>query len=242
MRRDIPDPSIYTAEPMKELLAALGIGGSAKAPSTSATFYRPYAEEHVNFLYNLLFCDDVSLFERGGQNCSGPLASLLADQPDSASLRAIADDVTNEGRVRALAYNQLRAAGEEVPQKKALGIIVEVPLERGLDVLAAFCEGGVRYLNQSGKVVVFEGQGNPVEDLAKELVGLAQHVVDQLGPWDKPRLPPPRGDTVRLSFLVSDGLYFGQGPYGFMSQDGRAGPLLAKATQLLQRATDLASK
>lgn len=191
MRRDFPDPSIYTAEPMKKLLAALGIGGSAKAPSASATFYRPYAEEHVNFLYNLLFCDDVSLFKRGGQNSSGPLASLLADQPDGAALRAIADDVTNEGR---------------------------------------------------GKVVVFEGQGNPVEDLAKELVGLTQHVVDQLGPWDKPRLPPPRGDTVRLSFLVSDGLYFGQGPYGFMSQDGRAGPLLAKATQLLQRATDLASK
>ena len=227
---------------MKKLFEALRIGGSAQAPPAAGTFYRPYAREHVNFLYNLLFCDDISLFKRNAQSSSGPWATLFAGAPDAAALRAIADDATNEGRVRALAYNRLRAAGEEVPPKKALGIIVEVPLERGLDVLAAFSEGGVRYLNQSGKVVVFEGQGNPVEDLAQELVGLAQIVVDQLGPWDKPRLPPPHGDTVRLSFLVSDGLYFGQGPYGFMSQDGRAGPLLAKTTQLLQRATALAGK
>ena len=132
---------------------------------------------------------------------------MLAEKLDKVALRKIAEDENNEGRVRAIAYNRLRAAGDKVPSKKLLGVIVEVPLQQGLDVLAAFSEGGVRYLNQSGKVAIFEGQGNPVEGLAKELVSASQPVVNQIGPWEKQRLPPPKAGNVRMTFLVSDGLY-----------------------------------
>jgi hypothetical protein len=76
----------------------------------------------------------------------GQWPTLLAEPPDKAALRKIAEDQANEGRVRALAYNRLRAAGEKVAPKKLLGVIIEVPLQQGLDVLAAFSEGGIRYL------------------------------------------------------------------------------------------------
>jgi hypothetical protein len=166
---------------------------------------------------------------------------LVAEKPDTAALRKIAEDEANEGRVRALAYNRLRGAGEKVLPKQLLGVIIEVPLEKGLDVLAAFSEGGVRYLNQSGKVALFEGPGNPVESLAKELVSVSQPVVNQIGPWDKQRLPPPKVGNVRMAFLVSDGLYFGEGPYGALQKDPMAGPVLAKATELMQRVVALVS-
>jgi len=45
-----------------------------------------------------------------------------------------------------------------------------------------------------------------------------------------------------MTFLVSDGLYFGEGPFGALQQDRMAGPVLAKATQLLQRAVELGTK
>jgi hypothetical protein len=167
---------------------------------------------------------------------------LLAAQPDKAALRRIAADPTNEGRVRALAYNKLRAVREQVPPKTLLGVIVEVRFEEGLDVLAAFSEGGVRYLNQSGKVAIFEGPGNPVEGLAKQLISASQPLVDQIGPWDKQRLPPPAVGNMRMTFLVSDGLYFGEGPLGTLQQDAMAGPVLGKATQLLQRVVELGVK
>ena len=108
--------------------------------------------------------------------------------------------------------------------------------------MAAFSEGGVRYINQTGKVAIFEGKGNPVEVLAKELVSVSQPLVNQIGPWDRQRLPPPKAGNVRMSFLVSDGLYFGEGPFAALQQDSMAGLVLAKATQLLQRAVELGTK
>jgi hypothetical protein len=231
-------------EMLKKLLGLLGIKSTANSRSGSpGDPYYPYAEPHVNFLYNLLFCDDLSLFRNSGNDqANGLWPILLAESPDLSALRSISSDEANEGRIRALAFNRLRAAGQTVPEKKLLGVIVEVPFEKGLDVLAAFSEGGVRYLNQSGKIAIFEGQGNPVEGLAKELVSVSQPLVDRIGPWDKKRLPPPKPGNIRLTFLVSDGLYFGEGPFGVLQKDAIAGPVLAKATQFLQRAVEIGSE
>ena len=228
---------------LKKILASLGVSPVASGPAMPDLIYRPYAEPRLNFLYNLLFCDDISLFRKQqGADEIGPWATLFGESPNIVELRKIADDQANEGRVRALAYNRLRAISENVPPKILLGVIVEVPLQQGLDVLAAFSEGGVRYLNQSGKVAIFEGQGNPLEDLAKQLIATSQPLVNQIGPWDKQRLPPPKAGNVRMTFLVSDGLYFGEGPFGVLQKDSMASSILAKAGELLQKAVDLGSK
>jgi hypothetical protein len=224
----------------RRLLLMLGKDSSGASQANAPEFYKPYKESHLNFLYNLLFCDDIGLY-KNQNNVSGEglWSTLLAKHPDITALRTIADDETNEGRVRALAYNRLRALGDKVSAKKLFGTIVEVPLQEGLDVLAAFVDGGVRYLNHSGQVTILEGQGNPVEALAKELIVVSQPVVNQIGPWDKQRLSAPKLGNVRMTFLVSDGLYFGEGPFDALQKDQMAGPVLAKATQLLQRVFEL---
>jgi hypothetical protein len=228
---------------IKKLLAMLGVGNVASAPASAAEFYKPYAESHANLLYNLLFCDDLALFRNQDAVKSSPLwATLLAEKPDYAALEAIAQNQDAESRVRALAYNRLRAAGQSVPAKKLLGVIVEVPLQQGLDVLAAYPDGRVRYLNQSGKVAIFEGGPPQVEALARELVRASQGLVNQIGPWKEKRLPPPRAGNVRITFLVSDGLYFGEGPFQALQQDAVGGPVLSKAAQLLQLAIETGLK
>lgn len=228
---------------LRKLLAAIGLTLAASGSTTATELYKPYAESHVNFLYNLLFCDDINLFKtQGAEKGVGLWGTLLAERPDKTALRKVANDEANEGRVRAVAFNRLRALGETVPPKRLLGVIVEVPLQKGLDVLAAFSEGGVRYLNQSGKVAIFEGQGNPVEGLAQELVAVSQPILNKIGPWDRNRLPPPKAGNVRITFLVSDGLYFGEGPFAVLQKDAMAGPILSKAAQLLQRAVELGTK
>jgi hypothetical protein len=220
---------------LKRIQAILGIGLTAGVQTPAPEFYKPYAEPHVNFLYNLLFCDDINLFKNEKNAHGNDLwPTLLAEQANPKALQDIAHDESNEGRVRAIAFNRLRASGQKVPAKKVLGVIVEMPQPQGLDVLAAFVEGGVRYLNQSGKVAVFEGRGNPVEAMAKQLVAISQSVVDRTGPWEKARLPPPQAAKVRMTFLVSDGLYFGEGPFNALQKDPLGGPVLTKAAQLLQ--------
>jgi hypothetical protein len=236
-------PAGSVMEWLHRLLARLGIGTATTGASARAPFYKPYAEEHVNFLYNLLFCDDPALFKGKEPTKAGdPSGILLAEPPDLAALATLAADLAQEGRTRALAYRRLQAAGAPVPSRQVLGVIVEFPQARGLDVLAAFSEGGVRYLNQSGKVAIFDGPGLPVEALAKELVAMAQPVVDRIGPWDKVRRPPPAAGRVRITFLVSDGLYFGEGPMAVFERDPMAAPVLAKAAQLLKRSIEVAMR
>lgn len=106
-----------------------------------------------------------------------------------------------------LAYQQLRHDGQSVPSRQLLGVIIEVPLAGGLDTLAAYSEGGVRYINHSGRIAVVDGA---------------------------PSMAPPERDNVRLTFLVSDGLYFGEGPMTVMQREPMAAPVIQRATELLQ--------
>src|ERR1039457_6493175 len=176
---------------LRKLLTAIGLATSAAA-ATAVPPYAPYASDAANSIYNLLFCDDPTSFaaKSGEQPTSWQLA--LASNPiEVVALRALAGYPTQEGRVRFLAYQRLGDAGQAVPAKQLLGVIVEMPLSGGLDTLAAYSDGGVRYVNQSGKLLVAEGV-HAFLPLVERLFAAAQPVVSKIGPWDKPRREPPR--------------------------------------------------
>ncbi|HEX6834820.1 MAG TPA: hypothetical protein VF132_14880 [Rudaea sp.] len=214
---------------LKQLLSKL----SPRPAPPPAGALAPYADSHANFLYNLLFCDEPALFARGAATNEPPWSTLFSDPPELAALTAIAGDAQQESRVRMLAFERLRAAGKPVPAKILLGVIVEVPLPGGLDVLAAYADGRVRYINQTGRVAVFEGAPPAVTDAGRALIAASEGLVRAIGPWDKPRLAPPRVGRIRLSFLVSDGLYFGEGDFEGMHKDVYGAPVVRKATELL---------
>jgi hypothetical protein len=225
----------------KKLLAALGIGlAVASTPAVAGPTYQPYpADSAAQALYNLLFCDDPAAFAPNPKQSPVDWEALLyGPSPDPAAVAKLANDPDVESRVRALAFNWLHAHGQDVPKGIVLGVVIEVPLEGGLDVLAAYPDGSVRYLNQAGKVAVVEPDGLPdANQMAKDLIDLSQPIVARIGPWDKPRLPPPSAPDVRITFLVSDGLYFGQGPLEALSKDPLAGALLSKGAALLSKLT-----
>lgn len=202
--------------------------------SGGGPFHRPYKDDAKDFLYNLLFCDNADLFRPREGTPSGPLAVMLAGKPDAASLRKIAADEKEESRYRALAFNRLRALGGAVPEKVLLGIVVENAMDVGLDVLAAFADERVRYLNHRAPPAIFEGAPEDVSVKAAELVMRAQAIVDQIGPWGKERLPPPARGNMRLSFVVSDGLYFGEGPFEMLARDHTSRAVVTCAGELLE--------
>jgi hypothetical protein len=227
----------------RKILGALGVGLAAGGAAAAPSFYTPYAQGQVNQIYNLLFCDDPALYATDPATANTPLWRTLRGEPlDVPGLRRIAEDAGNEGRVRALAYHRLRSAGERVAPRHLLGVIVEVPMPGGLDVLAAFSDGGVRYLNHSGKMVFVDAAGSPLQAMAAQLLSSADPVVARLGPWDKGRLPPPAGGNVRISFIVSDGLYFGEGPFEAMQRDPLAGALIEQASRLLQKVVEVGQR
>ena len=78
--------------------------------------------------------------------------------------------------------------------------------------------------------------------LVKSLFASSEAVVGRIGPWKEARLAPPRLGNIRLTFLVSDGLYFGEGAMSALQRDQMAGPVIQQATTLLQAVVAAGSK
>ena len=227
---------------MQRKVSAPGNPGAAADSSSAGPPYGPYPGSASNDLYNLLFCDDPAAFAPApGQAPAAWQATLFSEPADRDGLATLAADAAREGRVRYLACARLREIGEPVPAKVLLGVIVEVALPGGLDALAAFAEGGVRYINQTGKVAVFEGVGTLTPHV-QQLFAASEPVVARIGPWDRPRRSPPEPGNIRLTFLVSDGLCFGEGAMSVMQREPMAAPVIERATELLQTIARMAGK
>lgn len=209
---------------------------SDKKPEVSTG---PYSDDSANFIYNLLFCDNLNVFkERTPEPYQYPFDILFAQPVSIKGLQTIIDDENSDPRTKALAYNLQVATGHTPEKKELLGIIVEVGLDEGLDVLASFSNGTARYINHSGKIIVWETTDNETANtITGDLFAASQNIIAQIGVWDKPRLPRPQKGNARISFLVSDGLYFGEAPINLLFGDALAGPALNKATELMQYIT-----
>lgn len=177
-----------------------------------------YADPALNELYNLLFADDVDAFK-----ASTPVV-------DPATVAA---DEDAESRLRVVAYRRLKTAGAPAAEDgPLLGVIVEIALDEGLDTLAAYADGRIRYINHAGGMTIVE-EDSPLRAQVDGLLLASQSVVANIGPWQGDRLPPPPAGQARLTFLVGGDIYFGQAPFQALAADPMAGPVLSTATALL---------
>jgi hypothetical protein len=155
--------------------------------------------------------------------------------------RQIASAGGLESRHTLQAWHFLRQAGELPPPDQArlvLGVAVEMPARKGHDLLVAYRDGTARYLNYSGKAVIWEDHSDTrIQTAITDWLTAGQVIAAAIGVWEQPSLPPlPAGDA-RLMMLTPGGHRFGQAPASTLSQDPKAGPFLAAATRLLQLIT-----
>ena len=119
--------------------------------------------------------------------------------------------------------------------KRLLGVVVEVDRgAAGLDLLAAYPERTARFYAGTGGGIAWERPDPTLDAPIGALLDAAKAVLDRIGPWTQPRLPPPPPDHIRLNFLAPSGLHFGQAPFAVFEQDALAGPVVRAATGLLQ--------
>ncbi|MGH7131290.1 MAG: hypothetical protein ACREJO_05030 [Phycisphaerales bacterium] len=161
------------------------------------------------------------------------------------ALGAVVDTVGLEARHYLVAWQAMRELGVAVPAthaKQVLGVVVEVAVENGVDLVAAYADGSARYYNFTGAGVVIDTPPPQIRTLVDNLIAAAVPVVQLIGPWDKPRLGPPTGDGVRVNFLTPSGLHFGQGAFYVFSQDRMAGPVIEAAFVLMQALMELGKR
>jgi hypothetical protein len=93
----------------------------------------------------------------------------------TAQLRQIASLPNLESRHYLQAWNELRRLGVKptAEAKQLLGVVVEVGLDEGLDLLAAYADGSARYFNFSGAAVVWERPDTSLDDHVDALFSAA---------------------------------------------------------------------
>lgn len=132
----------------------------------------------------------------------------------------------------------LRTAGTQVPAAKAkqlLGVVIEVPMEEGLNLLAAYPERSARYYNFSGAGVVWERPNDSLDGVIDSLLNNASRILQVIGAWEGARPAAPRAGSLRINLLSAAGLHFGEGAFGALANDPMAKPTVDAAIVLMQR-------
>jgi hypothetical protein len=191
------------------------------------------------------FFGDMPLSKWASSASGEPWASFAkaADRQQQAdrtgaieALQSIVQRSGLESRHYLQAWASLREMGVSpaaAEAKHVYGVVVDVPVESGLDTLAGYEDGTARYINFSGAVIIWEARDLRMKDHIEKLLSSGRTLASLIGPWDgaRPALAPGQ---ARISLLTPSGLHFGQAPLAVLTQDAMAAPLLGAATELMQ--------
>jgi hypothetical protein len=206
-----------------------------RLPLQAARLPGPYRDNAANYLYKLLFCDNPDLFKTNVKpSYSSPYNVLFSETSTVADLLAIVNDNAADPRSKLLACNRLTAMGKKLKRKEVFGVILEIGLEKGPDVMASFCNGTARYIKQTGKILVWDVPDETTEEMTRELFLRSTKTIAALTSWDKPRKTCPTTGNIRISFLAADGLYFIEDRLYVLFDDLAVNPALVTAVQLLK--------
>jgi len=142
-----------------------------------------------------------------------------------------------ESRHYLQAWHFLRKVGIQPDQtyaKDIIGIIVEVPLQEGLDLLAAYDDGTARYFNYSGAGVVWDAPDSSLKDDIERVLLAGKRVVSEIGLWESVRPQAPPLGQARINILTPSGLHFKQATLELLATDQLSGPVFAASTQLME--------
>jgi len=170
----------------------------------------------------------------------------LRDAGDMTGAREAVQQIVKmpglETRVFLQAWHTLRELGEKSPPERAkavLGVVVEVGMPKGLDIVAAYRDHRARYFNYSGAGVLWERRDESLDGLIDELLEAGTVVAQAIGPWSQARPPEPKNGNARINLLTPSGIHLGQGPVEALTQDAMGGPILSGAFGLMKRLVEL---
>ena len=176
-------------------------------------------------------------------------ARNLLNKKDKSSAAAVLQEIVAmpglEPRHYLQAWHFLRQIGIQPPPDKAkivYGVVVEVGMKHGTDILAAYVNYTARYINYTGAGVIWEHPNDSLDPKIKALLEAGQAAANRIGPWDKERPAPPPEHNVRLNMLTPSGLHFGYGGFQTLSNEPMGKAIIDPATALMVSLTELGKK
>lgn len=156
-----------------------------------------------------------------------------------------------EARHTLQAWHLLRSVGVQPDASisgEVLGVVAEVAVGDGHDVLAAYRDGSVRYLNHAGGATVVDPGGldglgpqvaAEVASAVERWLAIGQGVADATGPLAPGPWPDLPAGHTRVAMLTRAGPHLGQGPDEQLRAEPMAEAFLAAATAVLILIVDL---
>lgn len=125
---------------------------------------------------------------------------------------------------------------------EVLGVVAEVALDGGHDVLAAYADGSVRFLHHLGGGSIFEPPApEPVGSAAAQWLAVASSLVGEVAPWaGDSSLAAPPGES-RFVLLTRAGHRAVAGDDATMAASAVASQLLGSGAALLQAVVQVGS-
>jgi hypothetical protein len=123
-------------------------------------------------------------------------------------------------------------------RSRLYGVVLDLPVNGGVDTLAGYEDGSARYINHAGSIIVYDGDDPTIKAIVNALIELSAPLLQFAGVWEGAR-PPLRSGRARISLLTAQGLHFGEGPAdGFFDAPPALEPFRA-ATLLMQKLIEL---
>ena len=194
----------------------------------------PYQQESINEIYNLLFCDQLELYKNHTSSPEDPWMLVLSDAINPEKLIQLSQDPDVPSRLRLLAYRRLHTMNQPINTNELLGVIVEIRFANGLDTLAVYKDGSARYINQAGKLIVWDHRTEISDKAIGNIFRASQVITDQILPCYDKRTPHPAEGRCKVTFLVSDQLHSTEGPFNEYSAHPVISPVISAAFGLLQ--------
>lgn len=114
-----------------------------------------------------------------------------------------------ESRVRLWTWKALKDLKENPPPnslEQVHGVVIEMPMgTNGLDTLAVYSDGTLRYINYTGKIMVWDAPDNRLSPLVNNLLTAAKPLVAQTPALEKHR--NVKNGDVQVSVLTLGGIY-----------------------------------
>lgn len=127
-------------------------------------------------------------------------------------LRSVLETPDLETRIVLWTWSALRGLGEKPDPKLAgevLGVVMEMPSGGGYDTLAAYADGSARYLNYSGRAIIWDSQDPQIKALCRAFIDSTIPLSTRTKPRTSLSLP---GHGAQVTLLTRSGIFASPDP------------------------------
>lgn len=120
-----------------------------------------------------------------------------------------------------------------------MGVVVEVAIEGGVDLLAVYADHSARYYNYTGSAIILETATDEIRNKIDNILLLGDDLVKQIGAWKYTRPGAPIPGFARINFLTTGGLHFGEAAQAVLFKDPTAGKIMYAMLDMMETLMNL---